>query len=252
MNERQYRRRRSRQMATARRMSEDAARCTIPLQLEWWASCVLGQWWELRHLVDYDDGWPVLLGAPIAQDIASIGGTGAKRALLALARVDPTMLGVICADLASELRAPVPEWLDQVGEAKVTKAAWHRRPSEGEVILIGLDRLGEPSHSIVAFVDEWQDGLAKHLRISTPFEEARQAFDPPEPRSGSPIILKPTEPAFVCKRIETAMRLTDAAPLPRLGDQYPGVRALALNAVRQVIQPRVIRNGFSVDGSQTA
>lgn len=252
MDERQYRRQRSRQMAAARRMSEDAGRRTLPLEIEWWASCFLGELWELRHRVDYDDAWPVLLGAPIAEDIAAIGGTGAKRALLAISRVDPTMLGVICSDLASELSAPVPDWLDQVGAAKVTEAAWHRRPTEGEVILLGLDRLGGPSHSIVAFVDEWQDSLAKHLRVMGPFDEARKSFNPAEPRSAPPVILKSTEPAFVCKRIESAMRLTDEAPLPRLGDQYAGIRALALAAVRQVTQPRVIRNGFPVNDSQLA
>lgn len=232
-------------------MSQDAAQLAGPLELEWWASCLLGQLWELRHRVEYDDGWPVLLGAPIVHDIASVGGTGAKLALLGLARIDPTMLGVICADLAGELAAPVPDWIDQVGQAKVVQAAWHRRPSEGEVILLGLDRLGKPCHSIVVFIDEWQDGLAKKLAVMRPFEDALRSFNPPEPRS-TPLVLQPTEPSFVCRRIESAMRLTDESPFPRLGDQYPGGRALALAAVRQITQPRVIRNGFSVDDSQSA
>ncbi len=70
--------------------------------------------------------------------------------------------------------------------------------------------------------------------------------------SADPAKLEKARPAFVCRRIESAMRLTDEALLPRLGQGYAGVRALALAAVHQITQPRVIRNGFSVNDSQRA
>ncbi len=240
---------RARQIASAKRMCRNVASFTDPFTLECWASTFLGKLWRMRDSVDYDDGWPLILGEPIVETMAHVGGRGAKAALMALSRLDRTILGVVCADLARELTdVALPHWFDQVAAIEVTRAAWASKPKlPGEMVLIGANRAGRETLSLLVAIDPAQDGVATHLLTTRPFDDALERFAQQAAEQARPFPFKAAEPAFVCRRAEAAMRRTDASPLAEVHELYGDVRAVALNYIHQVIQPRVIRNGLSAD-----
>jgi hypothetical protein len=233
-------------------MAGDVAALTDALHVERWASAFLGELWVRRDRVGYDDGWAAILGSPIVEDLAAVGGCGAKLALIALSRVDPTVFGVICGDLADELSGiRVPVWTEQIGAAEVTRAAWDRPPGCGELSILGLQRSQAESHSLLLCAAREPDDPIRYLAVCKPFDRVLEHFTP---APGEPpfVSLKPAEPAFICRQIEKTMRASDRAPTGNLGEGYVESRALVLAALRQVMRPRITRNGFSLDGSQIA
>src|SRR5262249_37196986 len=73
-----------------REVCRDAARQPTSLQLEQWASMLLGAFWERRELADgpWSADLVAVVGEPFLTAIARIGSPAAKVALLALSRLD--------------------------------------------------------------------------------------------------------------------------------------------------------------------
>lgn len=231
-------------------MCRNVASFRDPFTLECWASTFLGKLWRMRDSIDYDDGWPMILGTPIAEDLAHVGGRGAKAGLMALSRLDPTIFGVICGDLAGELTdVALPHWFEQVGAIEATRASWaSTSEAAGELLLLGAERAGRETLSLLVVIDPEQDDVATHLLTTHPFDTALAKFARQAAEQHRPFPFRAAEPALICRRVEAAMRRTDASPLAELHEMYAEVRAVALNYIRRMIDPHVIRNGLSADG----
>ncbi len=218
-------------------MCRDVTSFTDPFTLEAWASTFLGRLWEQRHRVDHDDGWAYLLGAPVVEDIAEQGGRGAKAALMALSRLDPTIFGVMCGELGTELSdVALPHWFDQVGQISVTCAASTGfdpdAPAGSELILLGARRRQAQTHALLVAVDHSQGDIATHLITTHPYEQALEKFHRQADEQGRPRRFREVKTALACRRAQSAMRRTDGASDPELHDFYGDVRSLALTYLR--------------------
>lgn len=241
--------RRARQIASARRMCRNVAGFSDPFTLECWASTFLGRLWEQRDRVDNDDGWALLLGGPVAEDIAEQGGRGAKAALMALARLDSTIFGVICGELGAGLTdVALPHWFDQVGQISVTCAA-STGPlpdvhDQNELILLGAKRPRSETYALLVAVDHAQGDIATHVLTTTPYERALAKFHRQSDEQNGPSRFREVEAALACRRAQSAMRRTDDASNPDLHEMYSEVRALALTYLRSQGQPGAVRGGL--------
>jgi hypothetical protein len=230
-------------------MCRHVASFSDPFTLECWASTFLGRLWERRVQVDNDDGWAFLLGGPVAEDIAEVGGRGAKTALMALSLLDPTVFGVICGNLSAELTdVALPPWFDPVGRITATCAASTGQNrgdgSQKELILLGAMRPRTPAHALLVEVDHAQGDIASLVGLTWPYEQALGKFRRQTDERGQPGAFREVEVALACRRTQSAMRRTDTAPNPHLHELYPDVRALALVYLRSRGHPGAVRAGL--------
>jgi hypothetical protein len=219
-------------------MCRDVASATDPFTLEAWASSFLGRLWEQRDRVDYDDGWAYLLGGPVVEDIAEQGGRGAKAALMALSRLDPTTFGVMCGELGAELTdVALPHWFDQVAQISITCAASTGfdpdAPPRDELILLGARRPRAQTHALLVAVSHAQGDIATHLITTHPYDHALEKFHRQADEQGT-ARFREVETAPARRRAQSAMRRTDGASDPQLHDYYADVRALALTYLRSL------------------
>lgn len=235
-------------MAEARRLCRRVAEITDPFTLEAWASSFLGRLWEQRDHADHDDGWAFFLGGPVAEDIAEVGGRGAKAALMALARLDPTVFGFMCRELAGQLAdVALPHWFAQVGDITVSRAVTAGSIDEtedGDVIVLGARRRRAEMYSLAIGLEP--GGMATCLITTWPFDVALERFGQQAEARGHPDAFREIEPAVACRRALQAMRQTDASPGADLHEFYGKVRALALVYLRSQAPPGAVRAGLPV------
>lgn len=219
-------------------MCQNVAGFRDPFTLECWASTFLGKLWLRRNEVEYDDGWAFLLATPIVEDFAEFGGRGAKAALMALSRLDRTIFGVICRDLAAELSdVALPHWFDQVAQITLTRAVWVAENHEqGSLMMLGArdDRRERPA--LLVALDE-RDGHATDVLTTLPFEVERRKLERQAEEMGEQVPFTQQDPAILARRAEQAMRLTDDMRRHDLHRYYAVVRALALAYLRSPAEP---------------
>jgi hypothetical protein len=201
---------------------------STPLELEWWASSLLGQFWE-RCAVELPDGGVVRAFQMATRFVDAIGRTsrpGAMAALLGLDALDQGPLGHHAYELAVQIdEYSLPSWIALVGHADVSRAIGARSP-DGDVIFIEAHR-GDDVHTIAAYIDHRLGGAAKQLglvrAIDQLLEQEREIED-----GWSAAELEPIEPGEACQRLVAAIEVTDAIADPPVGEKYASLRALAL------------------------
>jgi len=214
----------------ARDACRDAAAMSKPLDLEWWASSLLGQFWE-RCAVELRDGRVVRafqMATRFVDAIGRSGEPGAMVALLALDALEPGPLGRHAYKLALKLSGySVPSWIQQVGHADVVQAVGAESP-DGDVLFIEARRGADDVHTIATYIDHRLGGAAKHLGLVRPIEELIAADVELEGVPSFRSELEPSDPADACLRLVDAIEVTDAIAKPPVGDSFAALRALAL------------------------
>jgi hypothetical protein len=203
---------------------------TKPLDLEWWASMPLGQFWE-RCAVTLRDGRTVRAFEMATRFVDAIGRSrepGAKAALRAIDALEHGRLGEHAYKLALELgAAPVPSWMALVGHADVVRAV-AAHSSDGDVMFIEAHRGTDDVHTIATYIDHHLGGAAKHLGLVQPIDVMLELE--PDIGVGASFVplLEPIDPAEACRRLVNAIGVTDGIPDPPVGGKYASLRALAL------------------------
>jgi hypothetical protein len=214
----------------ARDACRDAAAMSKPLDLEWWASSLLGQFWE-RCAVELRDGRVVRafqMATRFVDAIGRSGEPGAMVALLALDALEPGPLGRHAYKLALNVSGySVPSWIQQVGHADVVNAVSGQSP-DGDVLFIEARRGADDVHTIAAYIDHRLGGAAKHLGLVRPIAELVDADAAIDDVPSFASALEPIEPAEACRRLVDAIEVTDGIIKPWVGDSFAALRALAL------------------------
>lgn len=222
---------RAKQRRVAREMVEDVGRVADAFEAERWASWVHGKMWEqrfkappTRHL-----DWALVLGAQVADDIATIGTPAAKGCLYALSWADQGPFGALCEKLISDLAAiETPEWAERIGDTRLTRAAADSRPGDGKVIVFDVQRRGDTPHTLCAYIDDTRGGIAKHLQLLHPFHELPMAGTRGARPDDAGMWFVPTDVRRACHAVREAIELTDNTEDPPLGEVYAENRAIAL------------------------
>jgi hypothetical protein len=103
--------------AVARRIVREGHELTSALDAELWASQLLGVLWNQRSTLPLEEAaspdCSLILGEPLIEAVARLGGDGAQTALSAIGIVDDGELGIRAGMLAQklELEEAAPSWL---------------------------------------------------------------------------------------------------------------------------------------------
>ena len=80
---------------------------TSPLDAELWASHLLGVFWDQRYTLPLEEAaspdYSLILGEPLIEAVAKLGGEGARTALSIISDVDDGELGMRAGELAEQL-----------------------------------------------------------------------------------------------------------------------------------------------------
>jgi hypothetical protein len=232
-HQRSHRRRSVSREAATRTLCRQAASLERPLDLERWVSSLLGQLWLRRHWVPGDyRGDPLLYGGePMVRSFAQLGGTPGRTALTAIARIDQGPLGQLAGELATSLnRAPIPDWVAEVGTAKVVKAFAYSAPGDGEALLLDTDRDGDAAHMLAVFIREQLGGIATVLRLIRRIDPRDAAIT--DAGDGEGLRLEQVDPVLACLRVHVAIERSDEAPAALIDDEeYADDRAIAIARV---------------------
>jgi hypothetical protein len=224
--------------AAARSMCHQAGALQCALDAERWASSLLGRLWERREILTPADAadHAFALGKPIVEDFALVNTRGAAIALQAIQKVADGGLGPHAGELALKLShpaRPIPDWVAEIGTAKVARAAIAGVPDEGDMVFLEARSPTHIPHTVVVYLDHTLGGFAKHLGLIQPIESFEHGLgDDPLP-CGVPI--RPLEPALAARRIRAAIALTDGCPDAPVGETFADLRALTLLRARSVL-----------------
>jgi hypothetical protein len=206
-----------------------------PLEFERWASYMLGWMWEERWQAKRagQPNWAFGIGAPIVRQIARIGGDGALGLLRTFAWLDGDgRLAWLCHELAADLNsATVPEWATELPFCEIRGAMVARRAGQGSAVMIDCHRGSRyQAHSINIMIDDRQGGIAKRGALGVSFAEMRErGFSASD---GRDLGWEPIELTEAADLIKEAVDLTDSRRHPTVGEDFTGVRALALARIR--------------------
>lgn len=224
----------SQSQATVRGLCREALALGSALEMECWISSVLGQFWEQRlQAPPLELERAFVLGAPVAEQLARSRVRGARLVLQAIAFVDRGALGARCAQLADGLRGEaLPTWARRRRPVRVSRALSAGVPGDGEVVFLGARGGGRRSHTLAVYVDERQDGVAKHIHVLDSLDVWAEQVLGPHGALGAPGVER--APAVVAERIVEAIRRTDAAPDAIVDHSVGVLRALALSRAGDV------------------
>lgn len=241
-HQRSYKRRSPSHSAATRMLCRQAASFDRPLDLERWVSSLLGQLWLRRHRVPEDYcGDPLLYGGELMVGaFAKLGGTEGRTALTAVARIDHGPLGRLAGELAAPLRdVAIPDWVAQVGDAKIVRAFADSVPGSGEALLFDTDRTGDAAHMLAAFIRDQLGGIATVLRLTRRVDPFGPAVTGAGSASGKGLRLRPVDPVLACRRVLVAIERTDDAPAALIDDEdYADDRAIAVARVTRHLAER--------------
>jgi hypothetical protein len=246
-----HRRRRQRRTkpsgAQLRKMRRDYAQglcaaaelLTSPIDLEQWASMLLGEVWE-RVDIFVKDGVArraMAQGAWLLRYIAEVGGLGAAMALAGVERLDAGPLGARARELADRLEeVELPDWISYAGRVQPTRAMLVENPGLGELILLEAGSVEGPvvPHTLAVYIDLSQGGIAKHLALLQPLSVM---LDPEARLLDLPGAPPPVEIdlARATARVRGSIELTDAEVEPGVTESYPRLRAIASSRVGPLV-----------------
>jgi hypothetical protein len=221
-----------RRARVARELCREAAEQSGALELERWASQLLGQIWvRRRQAPDHCSGDPMLaVGTPVLESFVDVAGAPARVALAALGRLDRGGLGRVASGLAGTIDAQIPPWITEVGAASIVRAFADRSPGDGEAFLLESEPVQGTAHMLAVFVDSRLGGIAKHLGLTRVLDQPdfeREAWIARGRTSG----FRPVDPDLACLRVREAIEFTDAAPDSAVGESFAAHRALTIARV---------------------
>lgn len=230
---------------TARRVCRDASELGGAFEAELWASGLLGTLWKHRFDVppaELDDP-ALLLGRPLVDAVARHGGAGARVALSVIERVDDGALGVLAGELAHKLSAafdPLPAWVGSVGDAEIERTAVMREDvfDDGFTVFIDARHPGDGRHAVGVYVDNNLGLMAKDILLADSIARVEQVMqERPDPHGE--LRIEPLEPAAAAGHVHAAIELTDMTLGAPVGEDYAGLRALALLRADEIPGPSV-------------
>jgi hypothetical protein len=207
-----------------RNVLADVAQMHTALELELWASWMLGQTWKQRtrqpHFSELD--WMLTVGAPVVAMIAEVGGARARKALTAISLLERGALGSYAGAIALSLPgARTPPWLSDMSDARLVRARHGASAGDGEAVLLDLERGGTHELTLAVFMDDRLDGAVKWIRLVGPV---------PSPSAGDPMgdMLEEADLASVATRVLTGIATTDLNPRTEAFREFADLRGLLL------------------------
>lgn len=157
--------------SVARRIVHEASELKSPLDAELWASRLLGVFWDQRYTLPLEEAaspdYSLILGEPLIEAVAKLGGEEARTALSIISSVDDGELGMRAGELAEQHHADsgdaAPSWLGEVGEAEITAAAVMREDVFDDACTVFLEARhpsGE-THAVGVLIDNNLGVMAK-------------------------------------------------------------------------------------------
>ena len=223
--------------AVARRIVLEAAALTSALDAELWASHLLGVFWDQRYTLPLAEAasldYTLILGEPLIEAVARLGGVGARTALSVIERVDDGELGLRAAELAASCGAgageEMPSWVGNVGEAEITGAAVMYEDVFDDASNVFLDAV-HPSgemHAVGVLIDNNLGGMAKDVLLADSIERVAAVMRK-HPRRDGELRLERIAPGVAAGRIHAAVELTDMTLDPPVAEDYARLRSMAL------------------------
>ncbi len=197
--------------------------------------------WNQRNTLPLEEAaspdYSLILGEPLIEAVARLGGDGAQTALSVIGIVDDGELGIRAGVLAQklELEEAVPSWLRDVGEAEITGAAVMREDVFDDASTVFLEAChpsGE-THAIGVLIDNNLDHMAKDILLADSIDRVADAMRE-HPRGDGELTLERIAPGVAAGRIGAAIELTDMTLDPPVSDDYTRLRALAMLRVDEV------------------
>ncbi|MGI8414532.1 MAG: hypothetical protein ACR2QA_18995 [Solirubrobacteraceae bacterium] len=220
----------------------EARELKSPLDAELWASHLLGVFWDQRYTLPLEEASPdysLILGEPLIEAVAKLGGEGARTTLSIMSDVDDGELGMRAGELAEQLELDPgdggPTWLGEVGEAEITGAAVMREDVFDDACTVFLEARhpsGE-THAVGVLIDNNLGVMAKDILLSDSIDRVSDLMRK-HPRRDGELMLEQIAPGVAAGWIDAAIALTEMTLDPPVADDYARLRALALLRVDEV------------------
>ena len=213
-----------------REILADVGSMRTALELELWASWLLGQAWKqrVRQPLFSEVDWMLTVGAPMVAMIAEIGGARARKALTAISMLERGALGNYAGAIALTLPgARTPAYLAEMANARLACARYSASDGDGEAVLLDLHRGERHELTVAVFVDERLGGAVKWIRLLSPVPAQTDTDTPWD-------TLQPVAVAELAARVRDAIRLSDDDPRLRLAPEFADLRAFLLARVLDV------------------
>jgi hypothetical protein len=195
----------------------------------------LGVFWDQRYTLPLAQAaspdYSLILGEPLIEAVAGIGGVGARTALSIIERVDDGELGLRAAKLAASCDAghEMPAWVEAVGEAEITGAAVMYEDVFDDASNVFLEAVhpGGETHAVGVLIDNNLGAMAKDVLLADSIDRVAEVMRK-HPRKDGALRLERIEPGVAAGRIHAALELTDMTLDPPVSDDYARLRSMAL------------------------
>ena len=172
--------------SVARRIVREAQELTSPLDAELWASHLLGVLWDQRYTLPLEEAaspdYSLILGEPLIEAAAKLGGEGARTALSIVSAVDDGELGMRAGELAEQLELGSgdggPSWLGEVGDAKITGAAVMREDVFDDACTVFLEarHASGETHAVGVLIDNNLGVMAKDILLADSIDRVAEVM----------------------------------------------------------------------------
>jgi hypothetical protein len=217
-----------------REILADVGAMRTALELELWASWILGQTWKqrVRQPLFAEVDWMLTVGTPMVGLIAGIGGARARKALTAISMLERGALGNYAGAIALTLPgARTPAYLADMANARFAAARYAVSDGDGEAVLFDLHRGDRHELTVAVFIDDRLDGAVKWIRLLGPV---------PAETGGDTMwdTLIPAELPEIAERVRNAIRLADEEPRLKVMPEFADLRAFLLARLIDVCDVR--------------
>ncbi len=209
--------------AMMREILADVGAMRTALELELWASWILGQTWKqrVRQPLFAEVDWMLTVGSPMVSMIAEIGGARARKALTAISMLERGALGNYAGAVALTLPgARTPAYLADMTNARFASARY-AASDDGEAVLLDLIRSERHELTVALFIDDRLGGAVKWIRLLAPVPadtDSDTLWDE----------LEPVELATVAPRVRDAIQVADENPRLKVLPEFADLRAFVL------------------------
>jgi len=225
----------------ARRIVHEAHELTSALDAELWASQLLGVFWNQRYTLPLEEAaspdYSLILGEPLIEAVARLGGDGAQIALSVIGIVADGELGIRAGEMAQklELEEAAPSWLGDVGEAEITGAAVMREDlfDDASTVFLEARHPSGETRAIGVLIDNNLGHMAKDILLADSIDRVEEVMRK-HARGDGELKLERIAPGLAAGRIGAAIELTEMTLDPPVSDDYARLRALAMLRVDEV------------------
>lgn len=168
----------------SRRIVREAHELTSALDAELWASHLLGVLWNQRYTLPLAEAaspdYSLILGEPLIEAVARLGGDGAQTALSVIGIVDDGELGIRAGELAQklELGEASPSWLGDVARRRSSGAAVMREDAFDDASTVFLEARhpsGE-TRAIGVLIDNNLGHMAKDILLADSIDRVAEVM----------------------------------------------------------------------------